>query len=112
MRDVILSGTAGFLFACAGGFAVHRSVWKSADEQAKKLDAIVGNVDNSAAASRNRQPTESFEGFIARRFCQWWNNGVDNVHRRLLNFPQTVSKIVEDVKHTTSKSSKAPDSSQ
>ncbi|PXF48443.1 hypothetical protein BWQ96_01903 [Gracilariopsis chorda] len=108
MRDVILSGTAGFLFACVGGFSVHRSVWKSADEQAKRLDAIVGNTQIPIST----RGTESFESFIARRFCQWWNNGVDNVHRRLLNFPQTVGRIVTDVRARAPKPAESPDSSQ
>lgn len=41
---------------------------------------------------------ETFEEQIARRAANWWNNGVDNVHRRLLKLPLTVQDIVTDVK--------------
>lgn len=41
---------------------------------------------------------DSFEGFILRRFGHWWNAGVDNVHARMVGLPDTVEKIVEDVK--------------
>lgn len=41
---------------------------------------------------------ESFEGFIGRRMAQWWNYGVDNVYYRLVRLPNTVDRIVEDVK--------------
>lgn len=41
---------------------------------------------------------DSFEGFIFRRFSQWWNSSVDNVHGRLLGLPDTVDGIVQDAK--------------
>lgn len=41
---------------------------------------------------------ESFEGYIGRRMAQWWNYGVDNVYHRLVGLPNTVDRIVEDVK--------------
>lgn len=40
MRDILLSGTAGFLSSCAAAFAVHRALWKGADEHARHLDSI------------------------------------------------------------------------
>jgi len=55
MRDVLLSGTAGFLASCAGGFAVHRALWKSASEQSRQLDALVGNVENSSTTTSKRK---------------------------------------------------------
>lgn len=127
MRDILLSGTAGFLLSCAGAFTVHRSLWKAADEHAKQLDTMVGNDSasstSSAAARRQVRPsskqifpvsrstfadpashlpvvlqTESFEAFIVRRASQWWNAGVDNIHARLGRLPSTVENIVDDVK--------------
>lgn len=44
----------------------------------------------------------SFEGFILHRFGRWWNRGVDNVHGRLLGLPDTVDRIVDDVKGKSS----------
>ncbi len=45
---------------------------------------------------------ETFENQIARRAANWWNNGVDNIHNRLLKLPGTVKTIVSDVKEVTS----------
>lgn len=42
MRDVLLSGTAGFLASCAAAFAVHRSLWKAAHDHAQRLDDLAG----------------------------------------------------------------------
>lgn len=55
MRDVILSGSAGFLFSCVGGFIVHRSVWKSANEQGKELDNMVRKAEDNPGISKNRE---------------------------------------------------------
>lgn len=51
MRDVLLSGTAGFLFSCTGGFIVHRALWKAADTHAQQLDAMVGNTNANGSSS-------------------------------------------------------------
>lgn len=51
MRDVLLSGTAGFLFSCTGAFIVHRALWKAADTHAQELDAMVGNINANGSSS-------------------------------------------------------------
>lgn len=55
MRDILLAGNAGFIFSCVGGFLVHRALWKSADEHAQQLDAMVGNETNQASTSAARR---------------------------------------------------------
>jgi len=40
MRDVVLSGVAGFLASCGGGFVIHRSIWKTADAQAQAIEEL------------------------------------------------------------------------
>lgn len=55
MRDILLSGTAGFLFSCAGGFMVHKALWRAADVHAQELDAIAGNSDASASSMTSRR---------------------------------------------------------
>lgn len=55
---------------------------------------------------------DSFEGFILRRFSQWWNAGVDNVHARMLGLPETVDRIVDDVKGAADSSSQSNEDTQ
>lgn len=40
MRDVILSGVAGFFAACGGGFVLHRAIWKTADMHAEAIEQL------------------------------------------------------------------------
>eukprot|EP00177_Eucheuma_denticulatum_P006691 GFKZ01012165.1.p1 GENE.GFKZ01012165.1~~GFKZ01012165.1.p1 ORF type:complete len:110 (+),score=15.23 GFKZ01012165.1:188-517(+) len=102
MRDMLLSATAGFLATSAAAFAVHRRMWKTADQHAKQLDELAGHTPPAGASVPKRNLRDSFEGFILHRFGRWWNRGVDNVHGRLVGLPDTVDRIVEDVKSTSS----------
>lgn len=56
MRDVILSGTAGFLASCAGAFAVHHELWRQADQHSKHLDQVAGITNAPPTTSAARQP--------------------------------------------------------
>lgn len=40
MRDVVLSGVAGFLAVCGGGFVLHREIWKTADKHAQHIEQL------------------------------------------------------------------------
>lgn len=102
MRDILLSGTAGFLSSCAAAFAVHRALWKGADEHARHLDSIAHTETERLLHTPKHDQGDSFEGFVVRRISQWWNRGVDNVHGRLLGLPNTVDNILEDVKPSSS----------
>lgn len=59
-----------------------------------------------------REQRDSFEGFILRRFSQWWNAGVDNVHARMLGLPETVDRIVDDVKGANGSGTNTPKETQ
>lgn len=120
MRDVILSGVSGFLAACGGGFVLHRAIWKSADKHAEEIEQLSPSYrrrEREAAPVVVSTATnlhcnvlltfvflqkETFEAQIAHRAANWWNNGVDNVHSRLLKLPGTVKTIVSDVQDATS----------
>lgn len=55
MRDVLLSGTAGFLSSCAAAFAVHRALWKAADDQSRQLDQLAGHPHGSSASAPKKK---------------------------------------------------------
>lgn len=97
MREVVLSALAGFLTSCAGGFMLHRSIWKNAHAHAEAVEALSPTHRKQVAPSVAKNP-DSFEAQIGRRAANWWNNGVDNVHGRLLRLPGTMKTIVEDAK--------------
>lgn len=71
MRDVLLAGTAGFLSSCAAAFAVHRALWKAADEQARQLDELAGHPESVATPAPHRKlvrsGSSSFVTCISRR---------------------------------------------
>lgn len=97
MREVVLSALAGFLTSCAGGFVIHRSIWKNAHAHAQAIEELSPHHRKQAAQAVAKTP-ETFEAQIGRRAANWWNRGVDNVHERLLKLPATMKTMVEDVK--------------
>lgn len=85
MRDVLLSGTAGFLFSCAGGFIVHRTLWKSADAHARQLDALVGNDANGATSTsplRRQVRTPSLFHFLSLKYSTSVHRLTSKLRRR------------------------------
>lgn len=66
VRDVLMSGTVGFLASCAAGFIVHRELWKNANQQAKELNGLVGGVSQPASTSKERLVRFSLSTFSLR----------------------------------------------
>lgn len=55
MRDILLSGTAGFFSSCAAAFAVHRALWKAAEDQSQQLDELAGRSQAHSVIAPKRR---------------------------------------------------------
>lgn len=59
-RDTLLAGLLGFASAGVGTYALHRALWKTADERAASIEALIpGHIEKTAAAARQKADADA-----------------------------------------------------
>lgn len=104
-RELLLSGLAGVATGSTGTYLLHRALWKSSDDQARRIEGLLrGPQDGKVSAgglrrSLTEEPARrTLEQYWGQRTAQTWNTFVDSVHGCFLNLPKTAAQMVDDAK--------------
>jgi hypothetical protein len=75
MRNILLSAVLGLASAGAGTYVVHRAVWKSSEEQARRIEKLLpesgGKASPGAADLPRKSKVRPACGTFINHFVRW-----------------------------------------